>query len=451
MDIFKIKKGLNICLEGAAQNAVREVKTATEVALRPADFGGVTPKVLVKEGESVLVGTPLFVDKATEKVKFVAPVSGIVTLVERGERRKLLAIRIQPDTVQVNKTFDVPEAAAQNAEVMTQLLLESGLFGFLRQRPYDVVPTPGVAPKAIFVSAFSTMPLAADFSFVVKGQEDDFKAGIAALSKIAKVNVGVNPDQLNTSLLPISEPNVSVNCFDGPNPAGNVGVQINHVDPVNKGEVVWTLGAEEVLFVGRLMRTGKVDFSRTIAVAGSEIEKPQYAKVVVGQNLADVLKGQLKASQHNVRIINGNPLVGEKATTQDFLGAHVTEVTALPEGDDVNELFGWIMPRFHEFSTSRSYFSWLGGKKEYRLDCRIKGGERHMIMSSEYERVFPMDIYPSFLVKAIITGDIDQQEALGIYEVAPEDFAVAEFVCSSKLELQRIVREGLEILRKENA
>lgn len=451
MDIFKIKKGLNIRLEGAAQNAVREVKTATEVALRPADFGGVTPKVLVKEGESVLVGTPLFVDKATEKVKFVAPVSGTVTLVERGERRKLLAIRIQPDTVQVNKTFDVPEAAAQNAEVMTQLLLESGLFGFLRQRPYDVVPTLGVAPKAIFVSAFSTMPLAADFSFVVKGQEDDFKAGIAALSKIAKVNVGVNPSQLNTSLLPISEPNVSVNCFDGPNPAGNVGVQINHVDPVNKGEVVWTLGAEEVLFVGRLMRTGKVDFSRTIAVAGSEIEKPQYAKVVVGQNLADILKGQLKASQHNVRIINGNPLVGEKATTQDFLGAHVTEVTALPEGDDVNELFGWIMPRFHEFSTSRSYFSWLGGKKEYRLDCRIKGGERHMIMSSEYERVFPMDIYPSFLVKAIITGDIDQQEALGIYEVAPEDFAVAEFVCSSKLELQRIVREGLEILRKENA
>lgn len=451
MDIFKIKKGLNIRLEGSAENAVREVKTAAEVALRPADFGGITPKVLVKEGESVLVGTPLFVDKATEKVKFVAPVSGTVTLVERGERRKLLAIRIQPDTVQVNKTFEVPEASAQNAEVMTQLLLDSGLFGFLRQRPYDVVPTPGVAPKAIFVSAFSTMPLAADFSFVVKGQEEDFKAGITALSKIAKVNVGVNPDQLNTSLLPISAPNVSVNCFDGPNPAGNVGVQINHIDPINKGEVVWTLGAEEVLFVGRLMRTGKVDFSRTIAVAGSEIEKPQYAKVVVGQSLGVFLQGQLKDSKYNVRLINGNPLVGEKANVQDFLGAHVTEVTAIPEGDDVHELFGWIMPRFHEFSTSHSYFSWLGGKKNYRLDCRIKGGERHMIMSSEYERVFPMDIYPSFLVKAIITGDIDQQEALGIYEVAPEDFAVAEFVCSSKLELQRIVREGLEILRKENA
>lgn len=451
MDIFKIKKGLNIRLEGAAENAVREVKTATEVALRPADFGGITPKVLVKEGESVLVGTPLFVDKATEKVKFVAPVSGTVTLVERGERRKLLAIRIQPDTVQVNKTFEVPAASHQNAEVVTQLMLESGLFGFLRQRPYDVVPTPGVAPKAIFVSAFSTMPLAADFSFVVKGQEEDFKAGVVALSKVAKVNVGVNPDQLNTDLLPISAPNVSVNCFDGPNPAGNVGVQINHVDPINKGEVVWTMGAEEVIFLGRLMRTGKVDFNRTIAVAGSEIDKPRYAKVVVGQNLSEILQGQLKDSKHNVRIINGNPLVGEKASLQDFLGAHVTEVTALPEGDDVHELFGWIMPRFHEFSTNRSYFSWMEGKRKYRLDCRLKGGRRHMIMSSEYERVFPMDIYPSFLVKAIITGDIDQQEALGIYEVAPEDFAVAEFVCSSKLELQRIVREGLEILRKENA
>lgn len=451
MDIFKIKKGLNIHLEGAAQNAVRKVKTATEVALRPADFGGITPKVLVKEGESVLVGTPLFVDKATEQVKFVAPVSGTVTLVERGERRKLLAIRIQPDTVQVNKTFEIPAESDQNADAMTQLLLEAGLFGFLRQRPYDVVPTPNVAPKAIFVSAFSTMPLAADFSFVVQGQEEDFKIGVAALSKIAKVNVGVNPDQLNTNLLPINTPNVTVYCFDGPNPAGNVGVQINHIDPINKGEVVWTLGAEEVLFVGRLMRTGKVDFSRTIAVAGSEVEKPRYAKVVVGQSLSDIVEGQLKDSQHNVRLINGNPLVGEKASQQDFLGAHITEVTALPEGDDVHELFGWIMPRLHDFSTSRSYFSWLGKKKSYNLDCRIKGGERHMIMSSEYERVFPMDIYPSFLVKAIITGDIDQQEALGIYEVAPEDFAVAEFVCSSKLELQRIVREGLDILRKENA
>ena len=295
------------------------------------------------------------------------------------------------------------------------------------------------------------MPLAADFSFVVAGQENDFKAGISALSHIAKVHVGVNPEQLNTKLLPIEANNVDVACFKGLNPAGNVGVQINHVAPVNKGEVVWTLAPELVVVIGRLLRTGQVDFTRTIAVAGSEVITPQYVKVKIGAKLSDILANNLKPVEHNVRIINGNPLVGEKASLNDFLGAHVTEVTAIPEGDDIHEVLGWICPRLDQFSVNRSYFSWLSGKKEYNLDSRIKGGPRHMIMSGEYESVFPMDIFPSYLVKAIITGDIDQQEALGIYEVAPEDFAPAEFVCSSKLELQRIVREGLEILRKENA
>lgn len=451
MDIYKIKKGLNIRLVGAAAQQVRELSPATEYALRPADFLGITPKVLVKEGESVLVGTPLFTDKATERIKFVSPVSGTVTCVERGERRKLLAIRIKPDSAQVSKTFEVPELSTSTPEAMTQCLLESGLFGFLRQRPYDVVPSPEIAPKAIFVSAFSTMPLAADFTFVVKGQEEDFKAGIMALSRIAKVHLGVNEQQLNTNLLPITAPNVEVACFEGPNPAGNVGVQINRISPVNKGETVWTLGAEEVLFVGRLVRTGKLDLSRTIALAGSEVSQPQYVKVTVGQPIASIVEGQLKTSSYHQRIINGNPLVGEKCSAGDFLSTHATEVCVIPEGDDVHEVLGWIRPRFDQFSTSRSYFSWLNKGKEYKLDSRVKGGERHMIMSSEYERVFPMDIYPSYLVQAIITGDIERQEALGIYEVAPEDFAVAEFICSSKLELQRIVREGLDILRKENA
>ena len=451
MDIYKIKRGLDLRLTGEAQHSVVEAKPSSEYALRPLDFLGVTPKVLFKEGISVLAGTPLFVDKATEKVKFVAPVSGIVTNVERGERRKLLSIRIQPDTVQAAKTFEIPTAGQRNAENMTALLLETGLFGYLRQRPYDVVPSPEVAPRDIFVSAFSTMPLAADFSFVVSGQEEDFKSGITALAHIAKVHVGVNPEQLNTKLLPIEAENVEVACFKGLNPAGNVGVQINKIAPVNKGEVVWTLAPEIVVVLGRLLRTGQVDFTRTIAVAGSEVTTPQYVKAKVGAKLSDVLANNIKPADHSVRIINGNPFVGEKATTEDFLAAHSTEITVIPEGDDVNEVLGWICPRLNQFSVNRSYFSWLLGKKEYNLDSRIKGGARHMIMSGEYESVFPMDIYPSYLVKAIITGDIDQQEALGIYEVAPEDFAPAEFVCSSKLELQRIVREGLEILRKENA
>ena len=327
--------------------------------MRPADFGGMTPKVLVKVGDAVLVGTPLFVDKATEQVKVVSPVSGTITAVERGERRKLLSIRIQPDSVQVAKDFELP---VNDGEAVVRLLLESGLFAYLRQRPYDVVPTPGVAPRDIFVSAFSSMPLAADFTYVAAGQEVDFKAGIAALAKVAPVHLGVNDEQLNTPLLPISAPQVTVACFRGPNPTGNVGVQINRVAPVNKGETVWTMAPEAVIFLGRLLRTGKLDFTRTIAVGGSEIEAPQYARVKVGAKLSSILEGQLLPAEHHVRIINGNPLVGQKATMDDFLGAQVTEVTVIPEGDDVHEVLGWIRPRLDSFSTSRSYFSWLSGK-----------------------------------------------------------------------------------------
>lgn len=447
MNHYKIKKGLNICLQGQASPDVRDAGSSSEYALVPDDFLGVVPKVKVKEGDQVLAGTPLFVDKATESIKFVSPVSGTVTSVERGERRKLLAIHVKADSAQVHKTFEAPKVASASAEEMTAFLLETGLFAFLRQRPYDVVPSPEVAPKAIFVSAFSQMPLAADFNVVVKGQEEDFKAGVAALARIARVCVGVSPEQENTALAQL--PAAEVNVFDGPNPAGLVGVQINHVDPVNKGEVVWTLGAEEVVFVGRALRTGKADFSRIIALAGSEVTAPGYLRVKVGQTIESIVDGQLKEADHHVRVIDGNPLVGRKAGA--FLGAHSTEVCVIPEGDDVNEILGWIMPRFKEISTHRSYFSSFFKGKAYNPDCRIKGGERHMIMSAEYEKVFPMDIYPSYLVKAIIAGDIDRQEALGIYEVAPEDFALAEFICSSKLELQRIVRQGLDILRKENA
>ena len=445
MGQYKIRKGLDLNLAGEAPLQVKEAPLAAEYAISPADFLGVMPKLVVKEGENVLAGSPLFVDKATESIAFVSPVSGTVKAIERGERRKILYIRITPDAAQVAKEFNVTDVTKATREEVLNLLLQSGLFAFMRQRPYDVTANAQDTPKAIFVSAFSKMPLAADFTFVAKGQEEDFRLGIATLSKLAQVHVGVSPEQINTSILPLE--NVDVNVFDGPNPAGNVGVQINHVSPVNKGEVVWTMGAEAVIFVGRLMRTGKVDLTRTIAVAGSKVAEPTYLKVKVGALISSILS----VTEEHVRIIDGNPLVGKKVTSADFLSAHATEVCAIPEGDDVNELFGWIMPRFNQFSTSPSYLSWLMGNKKYDLDCRVKGGERHMIMSAEYERVFPMDIYPSYLVKAIVAGDIDRQEALGIYEVAPEDFAVAEFIDSSKLELQRIVREALDILRKENS
>ena len=465
--VIKLRKGLDINLRGKATRETLAVGCPGEYALMPDDFCGVKPKVVVKEGDAVKAGDALFVDKLHPEVKFVSPVSGTVSMVERGDRRKLLSIRVKSLTPALSKgegedsrQFTPPSEGT--GEAIKALMLESGLFAFLRQRPYDVVANPDDKPKAIFVSAFNSMPLSQDFEYVLQGQEAEFQAGLSALAKLAKVYLGVSAKQTARALTEAKD--CEVNIFDGPAPAGNVGVQINHVCPINKGEVVWTMGAEEVIFLGRLMKTGKVDFTRTIALAGSEVKAPKYYKVKVGQKLTTLLNEKLKvknekltvnsekSEEGSVRIINGNVMTGLKTTAEGFLGAHATEVNVIPEGDHADEMLGWIMPRFNTFSTHRSYLSWLfGKKKEYVIDARIKGGERHMIMSGEYDKVFPMDIYAGYLVKAIIAGDIDRQEALGIYEVAPEDFAIAEFVDSSKLELQRIVREGLDILRKENA
>ena len=444
-NVIKITKGLNINLKGKAAAQVSDAQMSKVYGLVPDSFWGMKPKVVVKEGDVVKAGDALFVDKLHPEVKFVSPVAGTVKLVERGDRRKVLSVQVEAAAAQQYVDFGKKNVASLSGEQVKAALLESGLFGFFVSRPYAVVANPDDAPKAIFVSAIADMPLAADIDVVLKGNEADFQTGIEALAKIAKVNLGVKP---GSSLA--STKGAEVTVFDGKCPAGNVGVQINHVNPINKGEVVWTIGAEEVVFIGRLFNTGKVDLTRTIAVAGSEIKTPAYKKVLVGAKVADIVAGNV-ATDKKVRLIDGNPLTGMKTTEDAFLLAHSTEVTAIPEGDTADELFGWIAPRLNEFSTSRSYLSWLMPKsKEYVLDARVKGGHRHMIFSGEYDSVFPMDIYPEQLVKAIIAGDIDRMEALGIYEVAPEDFAMAEFVDSSKVELQRIVREGLDMLRKEN-
>lgn len=444
--VIKLRKGLNINLKGKAEAKVIAIDASDVYGLVPDAFVGVKPKLVTKEGDVVKAGDALFVDKLHPEVKFVSPVSGKVTSVERGDRRKILSVQVTADKQQVYADFGKKNVNSLSGEQVKSALLESGLFAFFLQRPYAVTANPADAPKAIFVSTFCDMPLAADFEVVLKGNEADFQTGIDALSKIAKVHLGVKP---SASSALTNAKNAVVTVFDGKCPAGNVGVQINNVLPVNKGEVVWTLGAEEVIFIGRLFNTGKVDLTRTIAVAGSEIKAPVYVKALVGQQISSIVKGNI-ATDKKVRLIDGNPLTGLKVCETAFLGAHSTEITAIPEGDEADEAFGWIMPRFNQFSTSRTYCSWLMGNKEYSLDARVKGGERHMIMSGEYDSVFPMDIYPEQLVKSIIAGDIEKMEALGIYEVAPEDFAVCEFVDSSKLELQRIVREGLNMLRKEN-
>ena len=396
-NVIKLHKGLDINLKGRAAEQKIQLKSNGKYALMPDDFEGVTPKVVVKEGDKVQAGDALFVNKQYPEVKFASPVSGTVSAVVRGERRKVLCVKVDADAQQSYVDFGKKDVAKLDGKAVIDALLEAGLFGYINQLPYAVSTNPSVMPKAIFVSALRDKPLAADFEYEVKGQEADFQTGITALSKIAKTYLGVG---VGSALENVKD--AEVNVFDGKCPAGNVGVQVNNIDPVNKGEVVWTIGDPSVaLFIGRLFNSGKVDLRRTVALCGSEIKSPAYVDMLVGEELSTLLS--------------------------------------------------WILPRFKQFSVSRSYFSWLCGKKQYALDARIKGGERHMIMSGEYDKVLPMDIYAEYLIKAIIAGDIDRQEALGIYEVSPEDFALAEFVDSSKLELQRIVREGLNILRKENA
>ena len=447
-NVIKLRKGLDINLKGKANfETIRRIDSS-EIALVPDSFGGVMPKVIVHEGDCVKAGDALFVDKKYPEMKFASPISGTVKAVVRGDRRKVLYVKVKADETQQFVDFGIKDIEKLDGEAIKEALLASGLFSFIQQLPYAVTTTPDTMPKAIFVSAFRDMPLASDFEVELKGNEKDFQTGLTALSKIQKTYLGLSVHQTASTL--VNAKDVEINVFDGKCPAGNVGVQVNHIDPINKGEVVWTIDPAAVIFFGRLFNTGKVDLRRVIAVAGSEVKNPSYAEILIGTPLSKVLDGQLKSTEH-VRIINGNPLTGRKTTLEDFVGAHTSEVTVIPEGDDVNEFLGWILPRTNLFSVSKSYFSWLMGKKTYNLDARIKGGERHMIMSGEYDKVLPMDIYGEYLIKAIIAEDIDKMEQLGIYEVSPEDFAVAEFVDSSKLELQKIVRNGLDMLRKENA
>jgi Na+-transporting NADH:ubiquinone oxidoreductase subunit A len=448
-NVIKLRKGLNLNLKGRAAETKLPVGQAEEYALVPDDFVGVTPKVVVREGDTVKAGDALFVNKNCPDVKFASPVSGTVTAVVRGERRKVLCVKVKADKEQVYTDFGKHFVSSLTAEEVKKELLDAGLFGYINQLPYAVSTTPDTTPKAIFVSALRDMPLAGDFEYELRGNEQDFQTGLSALAKMAKVYLGIGRMQSAEALVTAND--VEVVVFDGPCPAGNVGVQVNNIDPVNKGEVVWTVDPTAVIFFGRLFNTGKVNLTRTVAVAGSQMMQPAYVDALVGTPLTAVAGSNLDTNKKS-RLINGNPLTGRPCTLDDFLGAHTSEVTAIPEGDHADEFLGWIMPRFQEFSTSRSYLSWLIGKgKEYILDARVKGGERKMIMSGEYDKVLPMDIYGEYLIKAIIAGDIDKQEQLGIYEVSPEDFALAEFVDSSKLELQKIVREGLDILRKENA
>ena len=437
-DVIKLKKGLTIKLDGEAENKVLNTSDAGAVqvfGIVPDDFVGVKPKMMVREGDEVKAGDALFVNKQYPNVSFVSPVDGKVTDIVRGDRRKVLCVKVEGGLA-VSEAEKSPIALA-DAESMVAILAEKGLLGYITQMPYAISANDQELPRDIFVSAFRDMPLSADVDFCLQGEEDNFVKGLEVLSKIAPVHVGLSYEKreaLSQKLSSLDSQLLTLHYISGKCPAGNVNVQINNIKPINKGEIVWTAEPEVVMFIGRLFNTGKVDFHKKVAICGSEVNDPHYEKVVVGQSVASFLQNV----GEGCRIINGNVLTGKKTTdTNAFVGAHSYEVTVIPEGDDNAEMLGWIAPMC------------LRNRKP--ADARIKGGRRHMIMSGEYDKVLPMDIFGEYLIKAIICGDIDRMEQLGIYEVAPEDFALAEYVDSSKLELQRIVREGLDMLRKENS
>lgn len=444
-NVIKIKKGLDINLKGKASEVLLNGGKSETYAIVPDFYSGVLPKVVAKVGDKVKAGSVLMIDKNRPEIKFVSPVSGEVTAVNRGAKRKVLSIVVTPDAQIEYEEFGKKNVASLKGDEVKEAMLNAGMWPFVMQRPYDIVATPGETPRDIFVSAFYSAPLAPDFNYLVKGQEADFQTGLDALAKLTsgKVYVGIRKGSAVQQVK-----GVELVEIEGPHPAANASVLINHTKPINKGETVWTVDPANVIIIGRLFNKGIADFSRKVVITGSETKEQGYVQAISGCTIKSLVGGRVATDAH-IRIISGNVLTGTKVTMEDYLGAYDNQITVIPEGDETHEFLGFAMPRTNQFSMSHSYFSWLTGKKEYVLDARIKGGKRAMIMSNEYDKVFPLDIYPEYLLKAIIAFDIDKMENLGIYEVAPEDFALCEFVDTSKIELQKIVRDGLNLLYKE--
>ncbi|MCL2650286.1 MAG: Na(+)-translocating NADH-quinone reductase subunit A [Candidatus Azobacteroides sp.] len=449
--VIKIKKGLDICLKGKASEKLLGSLQPDTYSIVPEDFTGITPKVIVKVDDKVEAGTVILYDKNHPEIKIVAPISGKITAVNRGEKRKLLSVDILADRKIQYVDFGKSDISKLSVDEIKEKLSNSGMFPFIKQRPYDIVANPQDNPRDIFVPGFNSAPLAPNEEFILKGREQDFQTGLDILAKLTsgKVYLGIR-NNCNTTCLKDAK-NVEIIFFEGPHPAGNVGVQINHIKPVNKGEIVWTVNYADIIFIGRLFNEGIADFSRLIALTGSEVKETGYYQAIIGAGIKESVQNNVSTGKE-LRYISGNVLTGKKISSDGYLGFYDNQITVIPEGKETNEFLGWITPGLNKFSVSRTYFSWLinaFGKKEYVIDARIKGGKRAMIMSNEYDKVFPMDIYPEYLLKAIIAFNIDKMENLGIYEVAPEDFALCEFVDTSKIEIQSIVRKGLDLLYKE--
>ncbi|KAB7529452.1 Na(+)-translocating NADH-quinone reductase subunit A [Flagellimonas olearia] len=444
---IRIKKGLNINLVGAAEQTTSKAVLSNVYALNLDDFHGITPKMLVKQGEEVKAGEPLFYNKNKEEMHFVSPVSGELVEVVRGARRRILTLKVLADKTQQYVQNKVPDLDAADAATIKTFLLQCGGWPFIKQRPFDVIADPDVTPKAIFISGYTSAPLAAEVNYVLRGKEQELQAAIMALSKLTPGKIHVTIGQ--TGISPFTDlEGIELHRISGPHPAGLVGTQINSIDPVNKGESVWTISPQDLVMLGELLLTGKFNAERTIALAGSVIKSPQYYTTKIGAEISTFLYAS-GVKEDRFRLINGDVLTGTRTNTEGYLGFYNNTVTAIPEGDDY-ELFGWNKPVFNKISTTRALtFSWLQPKKKYDLNTNTNGEHRAFVVTGQYEEVFPLDIYPLQLLKACMVKDLDEMEQLGLYEVAPEDFALTEFVCISKQPHQQIIREGLDLLQKE--
>ena len=445
---IRIKKGLSIKLKGAAENIVIKAPISPTVCIKPTDFHSVTPKMVVKEGDRVKAGDEIFFSKYLDSIRFVSPVSGTIQEIKRGDKRKILEIVVKPDASNVFKSSKLKDLDAYSSDELKSVLLKSGCWPFIKQRPYDVIADPNQSPKSIFISTFSTAPLAVDYQIALTGQENDFQVGIDVLNKLTEgsVHLGVQSD---TTSFFTEVKNVEIHKVSGVHPAGNVGIQIHHIDPINAGERVWVINPEDVAILGRFFQTGKFEAQRTIAIAGSGVAKPVYLKTVIGATIASLLQAEDIENAPKHRFINGDVLSGETVSVNNYIGFYNNSVSVIPEGNHYR-MFGWLpFVNNNIHSMSRTSLSWLFGKREYVANTNLNGEDRALVVTGEMERVLPMDILPMQLLKECMAQNIEKMESLGIYEVAPEDFGLVDYVSTSKIEAQTIIRESLDLLLKE--
>ncbi|MDF2158982.1 Na(+)-translocating NADH-quinone reductase subunit A [Algoriphagus sp. CAU 1675] len=446
--IVKLKKGFDINLAGKAKQKLANFAPAQTFAIKPTDFIGLQrPKVLVNEGDTVKAGTPILIDKALDQVVYAAPVSGEIVAVLRGEKRKLLEIRILADQSISYENQEKTDLNSLDRDALAAKLAASGVWPNIIQRPFGIVANPADTPKAIFISAFDSHPLAPDYGFALQGEEKYFQAGLDALAKLTSGKVHLNVDgSKSVPAIFSGAKGVEINQFSGPHPAGNVGVQIHHLDPINKGEIAWTVSPNGVVQIGKFILEGIYDASKVIAVTGSEVTNAAYVKTISGANVSTFVKGNLNSG--HVRVISGNVLTGEKIALDGFLGFYHNQITVIPEGD-YYEFLGWAKPTAKKLSYHRALglLSFLNPKKEYVLDSNCRGEERAFVQTGVFESVTPMDILPVYLLKAIMAEDFDEMEELGIYEIVEEDLALCEFVDVSKHPVQELVRKGIELIQ----